>query len=287
MRSTFFPLALALALVACAAPSQLTFVSNERPSAPGAPQGVSAGPAHREHPNGAVALPNDVEVVEPGRPAVETKEERALVHVHGPGGVVCSGVVLGPRIVATVQSCVAGEARGASEIPPSRDYRVEVASSTLTWTVRRPAFAVVPACDPEALDVALFVLADPVPWVEPLRVVASPTVGARVRALGFGRCSGDKALLKITREAAVRSRAAEAVVIDAPLCRGDAGGPVVDGVGGDVIGLISRRDDPEGSPLRTTTITRLDTIQARALLDRAKALVDGEDPAKVRPVTCR
>jgi hypothetical protein len=279
-------LAAAIALgVGCAAPSQVSFVSNERPNAAGAPQGMTA--ARHEHPNGPMALPNDDEVVEPDHPAVDTKEERALVHLHTPEGGVCSGVVLGPRIVATTQRCLRGEPTGAAAVPASRAYVIEVASSTLTWTTRKAQVALLPACDASELDVGILVLAEPVPWVEPLRVIAAPTAGARVRALGFGRCSGDKALLRIARAASVRSRAAEAVVIDAPLCRGDTGGPVVDGDGGDVIGLISHRDDPEGSPLRTTTITRLDTTPARALLEQARALAAGGDPAKVKPVTCR
>ncbi|HEY8072986.1 MAG TPA: hypothetical protein VIF62_02725, partial [Labilithrix sp.] len=76
----------------------------------------------------------------------------------------------------------------------------------------------------------------------------------------------------------------EAVVIDVPLCRGDVGGPVVEGEG--VIGLISHRDDPEGSPLRTTTIARLDTRSALELLAQAKEVAGGADASKLAPVKC-
>jgi Trypsin len=282
-RSSLF----ALALVACAGPTQVSFVSNERPSSAGAPQGLAAGgAAHHEHPNGSHQLPNDEEVIEPDHPAVDTKEERALVHIHGPEGTVCSGVMLGPRLVATAQQCLKGEAKGASVIAGAREYRVEIASSTLTWTVRRPKYALLPSCEAEDLDVGILVLSEPAGWVEPLKVVSAPTTGSNVRALGFGRCAGDKALMKVARVAGVRSRAAEAVVIDAPLCRGDVGGPVVDGREGGIVGLISHRDDPEGSPLRTTTITRLDTVQARELLSQAELVAAGTDVAKVKAVVC-
>jgi Trypsin len=235
---------------------------------------------------GSHALPNDEEIVEPDHPAVDTKEERALVHIHGPEGTICSGVMLGPRIVATAQQCLKGEVKGATAIGSSREYRVEIASSTLTWTVRRPKYAILPSCDAEDLDVGILVLSEPAGWVEPLKVVSAPATGANVRALGFGRCAGDKALMKVARAAGVRSRAAEAVVIDAPLCRGDVGGPGVDGRDSGIVGLISHRDDPDGSPLRTTTITRLDTVQARELLEQAKLVVDGTDVAKVKAVVC-
>lgn len=271
----------------CGGNSQVSFVSNERPSAYGAPQGVGAPGAARanEHPNGANELPNDDETIEPEHPVMDTKQERALVHIHGPKDV-CSGVVVAPRVVATAQQCLHGIGKGVTALGPDREYRVEVPSSALTWTNRRAKYAILPACDAAELDVALLVLADPIDWVQPLRIVSAPDTGARVQALGFGRCTKQNVAMK-ERVGVVRSRVSGAVVIDVPLCRGDMGGPVVDGRDGDVIGLISRRDDPEGSPLRTTTIARLDTSATRDLLGQAKTLVDGGDAQKLAPVACR
>jgi hypothetical protein len=279
--------AVVLAAVACGAPGQVSFVSNERPTAAGAPQGLSPAAAHAENPNGAShELPNDDEVIEPDRPAADSKQERALVHIHGPGGIVCSGVVLGPRVVATAQQCLKGETKGVTTLPANREYRVEVASSTLTWTNRKAKFAILPQCDWNELDLAVLVLAEPAQYVQPLKIISAPGPGARVQALGFGHCAGQSSLMK-DRVGVVRSSVSEAVVIDVPLCKGDTGGPVVDGRDGDVIGLISHRDDPEGSPLRTTTIARLDTTHARELLAQAKLLADGSDVSKVQGVACR
>lgn len=271
---------------ACAAPSQVSFVTNERPNnaigAQGLPTPKSAAP------NGAAGgaeLPNDDVVIEPDRPAADTKQERALVHIHGPGDNVCSGVVLGPRLVATAQRCLRGEAKGLKAIAANREYRVEIASSTLTWTSRRAKYAIMPNCDWRELDLGILVLAEAVPWVQVIKVASAPGTGAKVQALGFGHCAGQKESLK-ERIGTVRSRNSEGVVIDVPLCKGDTGGPVFDGTDGDIIGLISRRDDPEGSPLRTTTIMRLDTAEARALLAQAKQLAGGLDPSKLEGVTC-
>ena len=276
-----------LVAAACAGPSQVSFVSNERPSTAGAPVGHNASAtAHHQHPNGSHELPNDTEVVEPERPAAETQQERALVHIHGPDGIVCSGVVLGPRVVATAQQCVKGEAKGVSLLPAAREYRVEIASSTLTWTVRKAKYAVVPSCDWDDLDVALLVLSEPVAWVQPLKISSAPGVGARVQALGFGHCVGRAVTMK-ERVGEIRSRVSEAFVIDVPLCKGDTGGPVVDGSGGAILGLISHRDDPEGSPLRTTTIARLDTTSARELLTQAQQIADGSDATKAQAIACQ
>jgi trypsin len=277
---------LAVVLGSCAAPSQVSFLSNERPSAQGVPQGRTQPPVS-EPPRTNVDLPPpEEELVEPDRPAVETKQERALVHVHGPKGVVCSGVVIGPRLVATAQQCLKDEGKGATALGPTSEYRVEVASSTLTWTNRRVKYAVLPKCDWNDLDVAILVLADAIDWVAPLRVVSAPGTGARVQALGFGRCKGASTALK-ERVGTVRSRASESLVIELVLCKGDVGGPVIDGREGEVIGLISHRDDPEGSPLTTTTIARLDTPQSRELLVQAKRLADGIETTKLQSVACR
>lgn len=273
-------------LVACTGHSQVSFVSNERPSAYGAPQGVPPpSAAHQENPNGSVDLGDD-DFVEPEHPAADSKQERALVHIHGPKDTICSGVVLGPRIVATAQRCLRGQGKGATSLGPDREYRVEIASSTLTWTSRRAKYAVLPRCDETELDIAILVLEEPVPaLIVPLKVVSAPDTGARVQALGFGRCVGSNTIKE--RNGTVRSRVSQRVVIDVPLCKGDIGGPVIDGRDGEVIGLISHRDDPEGSPLKTTTIARLDTMWARELIGQAKLLAEGAESAKVQSVACR
>lgn len=277
---------LVLGASACAGPSQVSFVNNERPNSASGAQGLqSKDAAHRENPTGP-ELPNDDVVTEPEHPAADTKSERALVHIHGPDGMVCSGVVLGPRLIATAQRCLRGEPKGLAEILPTREYRVEIASSTLTWTVRRAKYAAVPDCRWRELDFGILVLAEPAPWVVPLKIASAPGTGAKVQALGFGHCAGQKETMK-ERVGTVRNRDSSGVVIDVPLCKGDTGGPVLEGPDGDVIGLISRRDDPEGSPLRTTTIARLDTTQARELLAQAAQLADGTAIAKLPGVSCR
>lgn len=266
--------------------SQVTFVSNERPAGYVAAQGSPPpSAAHQENPNGNVDLGED-DFLEPEHPAADTKTERALVHIHGPKEI-CSGVVLGPRLVATAQRCLRGTGKGATALGRDREYRVEIASSTLTWTHRRARYAVLPSCDETELDVAILVLDEPAPaLVVPLEVVSAPNTGAHVQALGFGHCAGSKVTMQ-ERMGVVRSRVSHALVIDVPLCKGDVGGPVLDGSDGEVIGLISHRDDPEGSPLKTTTIARLDTTWARDLIARAKQLADGADAAKIQSVTCR
>ena len=279
-----------LGFVAACAEGQppVTFVSNEQPNSQSGRASDLGIAAVHTHPNGGhSALPNDEEIVEPDHPAVDGKSERALVHIHTPNKGTCSGVLLAPSIVATAATCLAGEPKGASALAPGREYRVEVASTTLTWTVRTAKFAVVPDCEQDQLDAAILVLSEPVPWIDPPKVTSAPDSGTKIKALGFGRCGDQpKGIFKATRAGSVSNRDDAAVVIDVPLCRGDVGGPVVDNSGGDVIGLISHREDPEGSPLRTTTITRLDTKYARRLVDQSKDLAKNGETGAFKEIHC-
>lgn len=279
-----------LFVLACGeAPTQVRFVSNEQPTSQGAPNtALTKAQGHVENPNGgAVADLGEDEMVEPEHPAAETKQERALVHIHGPEGRVCSGVVIGTKLIATTQRCMKGIEKGASTLPADREFRVEVASSTLTWTNRKGKYAVLPQCGEEEVDVAIIVLDDHVPALAaPLKIVSAPDTGGRVQALGFGRCKGSTKVLK-ERIGTIRSRDSVTVTIDVTLCKGDRGGPVVDGRDAEIIGLISHRDDPEGSPLRTATIARLDTVSALKLKEQAQALADGGDATKMQAVACR
>lgn len=220
---------------------------------------------------------------EPEHPLVETKEERAVVHVHS-GDRACSGAVLGPRIVATSRRCL-GHPQGVTKLGKADGVKVELASTSLTWTQREGASVLVPACERREMDLAIVVLAEPAAWVEPFAVASAPGPGAGVEAIGYGRCDGPKT--KALRRTRILEREDEELVLDASLCRGDIGGPVLDGPAGGVIGLISHRHGARDSPRRETAAVRLDTRPARTLVEQARSLAGGTDPATLKPVTCK
>jgi hypothetical protein len=234
------------------------------------------------HNDSSIDLPNDMQIVEPSQPAVATTQERALVHVHTPTRV-CSGVVVAPRVVVTAHQCVDGV--GPLAIAPSVEFYVELATSTLTWTKRKVTFAVAPACGWHDLDVVALVLAESVDGVHPLRVMTSPPPGENMQALGFGRCAGETRGLS-NRTGQLLRRDSDALVVDVALCRGDVGGPLVDPSSADLYGVISHQDDPDDTAHRTTTIIRLDTTPARALVAQAESLAQMPDSTKLAPVTC-
>lgn len=273
--------AFAAALLSGCGASQVKVIGAEDP-AYSATQRPDPNARIHAHNDSTIELPSDEQIVEPDHPAVGSTQERALVHIHAPKAI-CSGVVIGPRLVLTAHQCVAPDARGPHVA--SGVHRIEVASSTLTWTNREASHVIVPACEWHKLDLAVIVLREPVDWVKPLKVTSAPGPGGGVQALGFGKCSGETRGVH-ERIGAVLSSEPDAVIIDVPLCRGDVGGPVVERAAGDLVGVISHQDDPDGSPRRTTTIVRFDTTATRTLVEQAMAVLKGDDPAKLVPLVC-
>ena len=236
------------------------------------------------HNDSTIELPSDEEIVEPDHPAVGSTQERALAHVHTSRGV-CSGVVVAPRVVVTAHQCLGEAAGGITAVAPNAKLYVEVATSTLTWTRRQVSFVVTPSCVWEKLDVAALVLAESIEWVKPLKVTTLPPPGQTVQALGYGRCSGETRGIAHRKGQLLRSEG-DAFVIDLSLCKGDIGGPVVDEVSGDLLGVISHQDDPDDAPRHTTTIERLDSTPARAVVAQAVKLAASPDGVKLEAVAC-
>lgn len=254
---------------------QVGFVNNERPGLSGTAPAAVAARAPEE-------VENEPESAEPEHPLVASKTERAVVHVHE-GANACSGVMLGPRIVATSRRCVR-EAVGVHPLPQGKrdqGVRVELASSSLTWTERAGSFTVIPDCERRELDLALVILAEPAAWIEPLANASAPGQGASVDAIGFDTCEGAKP----TKRAQIIERDDTTVILDRALCRGDTGGPVVES-GGALVGIQSRKRGGRESPRKETTVTRLDSAPTRALVEQAKALVQGADASTLKPIAC-
>ena len=227
-------------------------------------------------------LEEDEKTIEPEHPAVKTPQERALVHLHTPSDI-CSGIVIAPRLVATAHQCFPRELKGTIAVAEKdKDaYRVEVASSTLTWTIRHVQSVVMPACDWHGLDLAIVVLDDAAPS-QPVSIATAPSAGAAVQALGFGKCRGDTKPFS-GRTGTVVARDDHEVDVDVNLCQGDVGGALFDLGSNGYIGVVSHKD--EGGPRNdTTSVIRFDTQRARDLVALADGIVKGQPASK--PVTC-
>ncbi len=234
-----------------------------------------------QHNDDTIGLPDDESVVEPEHPMVQTLQERATAHVHTPKDI-CSGIVIGPKEVLTAHQCLP-DVTGVVPIADKDAWRVEVASTSLTWTARHVAFVVTPACEWKKLDAAVLVLDEPVDWIVPLKASAAPAEGASVQAMGFGHCKNEHRPIA-QRTGSVLVRQSDAIEVEIGLCQGDVGGAFVDGAAG-LAAIISHQDDADNVDRHTTTGFRIDTMPARKLFEAAETVAKSSD-AKTPAPTC-
>jgi hypothetical protein len=267
-----------LLLCACGAAPQVQVIGQEDPRTN---QGGNLG--EHAHNDDSLQLPDDEITVEPEHPATQTPQERALTHVHTPIDV-CSGILVGPRLVLTAHQCVGNQLKGASVNTDKEHYRVEVASTTLTWTVRNVTHVIAPGCDWTDFDAAILVLDAETPGAAPVKLTSAPSPGASIQALGFGRCRGESRAFG-QRTGQIVTREPDAISIDFGLCQGDVGGAIVD-TSANLVAIVSHQDDPDNAQRHTTTAFRADAPEVRALLAAGESVVAGGDPAKVEAIAC-
>jgi hypothetical protein len=248
------------------------------------PRTSTSGANFHQHNDNTIDLPDDETAAEPEHPMVQTVQERATAHVHTPKDV-CSGIVIGPKEVMTAHQCMPDITGVLVVADKDKDaWRVEVASTSLTWTARHVTAVVTPACDWKTLDAAVLILDEAVEWITALKISTAPSPGATVQAMGFGRCRNEHRPIS-QRMGTVLERQADAIEVDIGLCQGDVGGGFVDSATG-LVGIVSHQDDPDNAERRTTTGFRVDTVPARHLLDVADAVAKSGD-AKTTASACQ
>ncbi len=266
-----------LPLTACGA-TQLGIANYEDPKS----QGTATSVAH-SHFDTTIELPADEQVTEPEHPMAQTPQERATAHVHTPKNV-CSGMVIGPKLVVTAHQCVP-DVSGLVAVGDKDSFRVEVATTSLTWTARHVAYVLAPACEWQKLDAAILVLDEPADWIVPLKAAAAPPPGAQVQALGFGQCRGESRA-SAARSGQVTERQADAIEVEIGMCKGDVGGGFVDTAAG-LLGIVSHQDDPDNASRHTTTAFRVDTEPMRRLFAAAESLQKGADAKSINTPSCQ
>jgi hypothetical protein len=162
--------------------------------------------------------------------------------------VVCSGLLVAPRLVITAAHCVARARPGSLEVFHGADVTGPGSFVVVSDLRTHPSYDSATG----ELDVALLFLAEPspvAPYSLPTATVADLQAGASLRAVGFGvtsRAAQDEGLKREGTLAlgAVREGSFDASPGPSLTCDFDSGGPVFAtiGSGEQLVGITSRGD---------------------------------------------
>jgi hypothetical protein len=216
----------------------------------------------------------------------------AVVRVVGPQ-MTCSGTLIAEDLVLTAHHCVVergphGEFTAKSLTPAS--IQVELGGDYLPWGNVGLTAVLAPPCGEAGGrgDIAVLVLERKLVGLAtiPLRE-AAPHPGELVYAAGFGRCAlSAEGIRRREREGGpVASVSHGAFEVEASVCPGDSGGPVLDLRTREVVGVISlsAMDYDEGTRGRSV-FTRVDEMPK--LVAYARLVADGGDPSDLPPLSC-
>jgi hypothetical protein len=209
------------------------------------------------------------------------------------GKITCSGALIEEDRVLTAHHCLA--VRGPNGEMLSEDVnadtvRVELGGDHFAWGEVSVRAVLAPTCGHAAGegDIAILVLERKLVGVATRRprLDDRPAVGQELDPVGFGRCFNSGAMRRTVREGGAIDQVMETRFrLDASICPGDSGGPVVDRDRGEIVGVISQAVmDGNDRTVGRAEFTRVDAW--RALFTQAKFVADGMSPNELPPVEC-
>jgi hypothetical protein len=211
------------------------------------------------------------------------------------GSFTCTGALVAEDRVLTAHHCVAVRDKegviSAEDVDPSR-IRVELGGDALPWGEIAVRAIVAPSCGHGGGegDLAILVLKRPLRGVPPRQVEldGAPTKGQALVPIGFGRCAdASDGTYRKRRPVSIVNRVLEGrVELQAAICPGDSGGPVLDEGSGKIVGVVSRSVmDNNESTRGLTELARVDSF--RAIFATAAQVASGTALAELPPIGCR
>ena len=209
------------------------------------------------------------------------------------GKVTCSGALIEEDKVLTAHHCLAERGPSGemlSKDVPADTVHVELGGDHFAWGEVGVRAVLAPTCGWAAGDgdIAILVLERRLVGVATRRprLDTRPAVGQVLEPVGFGRCFNSGAMRRVIREGGPIDRVMDTRFrLDASICPGDSGGPIVDRERGEIVGVISQAVmDGNENTVERAEFTRVDAW--RALFTQAKFVSDGMSPNELPPVEC-
>lgn len=210
------------------------------------------------------------------------------------GEVVCSGTLIEQDRVLTAHHCVAArglDGKPSGENVEAASIRIELGGDYLPWGEVGVRHVVTPPCGAAAGkgDIAVLVLERTLVGASTLTpdLELPPKIGERVTPLGFGRCALSRDGIRRHERLGgpVEGMDSGRFRLNAAICPGDSGGPVIS-ESGQLVGIISASVmDSEEQTRGDSEFTRLD--RWRAVFSNAKLIAEGTSPAEIPPLDCQ
>jgi V8-like Glu-specific endopeptidase len=219
--------------------------------------------------------------------------EDAIVRIVLPN-MTCTGTAVDEDLILTAHHCVVKrgpKGEFLSENVDASAVRVELGGDYFAWGDVKAKAIVAPPCGAKggAGDVAVLVLERKLVGLRTLqpRLDAPPRIGEEVDPIGFGRCatSGDAIRRKLREGGAIRSTNGETFFMEASVCPGDSGGPVMTRGSHQVVGVVSLSAmDGDERTKAPSIMARIDAY--RKVFAQARQIADGASRAELPPLSC-
>lgn len=208
--------------------------------------------------------------------------------------MACTGTLIADDLVLTAHHCVVrrgpnGEFTRALLTGDALD--VELGGDYLAWGSVGVRAIVAPPCGEAGGggDVAVLVLERKLVGLATMRprLDKPPKIGEALEPVGFGRCamSPDAIRRKPRSGGNVRALSGDTLALEASICPGDSGGPLLAKGGHDVVGVISLSAiDGDDRTRELSIAARLDAF--RLVFAHARAIADGTSPSDLPPLDC-
>ena len=217
----------------------------------------------------------------------------AIVRVVGPI-MTCTGTLIAPDRVLTAHHCVVARGPRGEFLPrvvPAKDVSIELGGDYLPWGSVGLKAIVAPPCGHAGGrgDLAVLVLERALSGFRTMtpRLEAPPQKGELLDPIGFGRCAASASgIRRRNREGGpVQSVAPATFDINASICPGDSGGPLLARGTQDIVGVVSLSAmDADETTRNMSVMARIDAFRSVFVL--ARTIAEGADPSDMPPLGC-
>lgn len=234
---------------------------------------------------------NDVDLLQ-APPLGLASPDDAIVRVVG-AQTTCSGTLIAEDLVLTAHHCVVERGAGGEFTPAvvsPASIQVELGGDYLPWGNVGLKAVLAPSCGEGGGrgDVAVLVLERKLVGLPTLPLREDPPrAGESVDLVGFGRCAlSPEGIRRRERAGGPIARLSSGTFdLEASVCPGDSGGPVLDRTTREVVGVVSLSAmDHDETTRGHSVFARVDGVSK--VVAYARLVADGSDPADMPPLGC-